>query len=586
MKKLFTLLFGIGFLLIPTASAYALSPSLSSGLVSYWKLDEVSGNAADATSTNTLLNNNSVIYVSGKFHNAASFDGLSSQSLSISDTSQSGLNFASGAPFSFGFWMKAALPTDGFDKAVFSKINTGGGYSLSLENGGWPHARIGSLLLQNEISPQSSTYSDHIYGAPSTLNDNLWHHVVVTYDGSLVTMYVDGTKVVDRIVGAISGSSTEDFMLGFGVAKGAHDYFDGQLDEVGVWGRALSDSDVTDLYNSYANTAPTASGASLSTNEDTGLSITLPGSDVDGDTLSFATTSNPTHGTLSTLVGSTTIYTPDANYNGTDSFDYVVGDGLATTSSATVSLTINAVNDPPILVPISSQTATSGDTVIFTATSTDVDGGAPIYSIASSSVGTSAATIDSTTGAFSWVTTGVAAGSYTFTISVSDGSAVATTTASIAILTSLVPPAPTPTPPVSPTPGASGGGVIGGGSLSVGYKNVANFVNLKPSTTSGLAAIQKALPPIVAPQTPPESPVATKTSAAPVAIAPPVQVSNPQSEIVSANSPQNLLTSTNSNQLASPVASGFNFHVPLWVCGVGATAAAGVGAWWWLGLAL
>ncbi|MDP9318162.1 MAG: S8 family serine peptidase, partial [Actinomycetota bacterium] len=81
-----------------------------------------------------------------------------------------------------------------------------------------------------------------------------------------------------------------------------------------------------------ANSAPTATAQSVTTNEDTAKDITLGGSDVDGNTLTFSIVNGPTHGTLSSIgtVGCTgtapkncladVTYTPSANYNGADSF--------------------------------------------------------------------------------------------------------------------------------------------------------------------------------------------------------------------------------------------------------------------------
>ena len=96
------------------------------------------------------------------------------------------------------------------------------------------------------------------------------------------------------------------------------------------------------------NDAPTATGASLSTDEDTAKSGTLVASDVDGNTLTFSKVDGPTHGTvtLNAATGAYT-YTPTANYNGSDSFTFKVNDGTVDSAVATVSITINAVNDAP-----------------------------------------------------------------------------------------------------------------------------------------------------------------------------------------------------------------------------------------------
>jgi hypothetical protein len=121
------------------------------------------------------------------------------------------------------------------------------------------------------------------------------------------------------------------------------------------------------------NEAPTVSSVSATTNEDTAnSSITLSGSDVDGNSLTYSVVSNPSNGTVS-ITGSTATYTPNANFNGTDSFTYKANDGSLDSNSATVSLTISAVNDAPTISGTSLTSFNAGDAYTFTPTVTDVD---------------------------------------------------------------------------------------------------------------------------------------------------------------------------------------------------------------------
>ncbi|HID94814.1 MAG TPA: tandem-95 repeat protein, partial [Candidatus Latescibacteria bacterium] len=98
------------------------------------------------------------------------------------------------------------------------------------------------------------------------------------------------------------------------------------------------------------NRTPTADAQSVSTNEDTPLSITLSGSDPDGDPLTYIVVTNPSHGSLSGS-GQTRTYTPSANYYGSDSFTFKVNDGIVDSDPDTVSITVNSVNDAPWIYP-------------------------------------------------------------------------------------------------------------------------------------------------------------------------------------------------------------------------------------------
>jgi PKD repeat protein len=122
------------------------------------------------------------------------------------------------------------------------------------------------------------------------------------------------------------------------------------------------------------NTPPAADGRLVTTNEDTALPITLTGSDADGDPLSFAVAGSPSNGSLSGTAPNL-IYTPDANFNGSDSFTFKVNDGNADSNPATVSITVNPVNDPPLADPNGPYRATVGRAVSFNgAGSSDADG--------------------------------------------------------------------------------------------------------------------------------------------------------------------------------------------------------------------
>jgi VCBS repeat-containing protein len=103
------------------------------------------------------------------------------------------------------------------------------------------------------------------------------------------------------------------------------------------------------------NDAPVAVGDAYVTDEDTPLTVAAPGvlgndSDADGDAISASLVSNVSHGTLVLNADGSFTYTPDPNYNGTDSFTYVATDGSLDSGVATVSIAVNPINDAPVAV--------------------------------------------------------------------------------------------------------------------------------------------------------------------------------------------------------------------------------------------
>ena len=69
---------------------------------------------------------------------------------------------------------------------------------------------------------------------------------------------------------------------------------------------------------------------------------------MDLDTLSIASFTQPADGTLVDNGDGTFTYSPNADFNGADSFTYTVSDGNGGTDTATVNITVNAVNDDPV----------------------------------------------------------------------------------------------------------------------------------------------------------------------------------------------------------------------------------------------
>jgi hypothetical protein len=127
------------------------------------------------------------------------------------------------------------------------------------------------------------------------------------------------------------------------------------------------------------NDPPVANTQSVSTAEDIAKSITLTGSDVDGDVLSYTVVTGPAHGSLTGVPPALT-YTPATNYNGSDSFWFKVNDGIVDSPLAMVTITITPVNDPPVANP--QNVTTPEDTPLgITLTGSDVDGDVLSYTV-------------------------------------------------------------------------------------------------------------------------------------------------------------------------------------------------------------
>jgi Big-like domain-containing protein/Kelch motif protein len=126
------------------------------------------------------------------------------------------------------------------------------------------------------------------------------------------------------------------------------------------------------------NNPPNAQDQSVTVARGTPKAITLTGSDLDGDVLTYSIVNGPSHGTLSGTPPNVT-YTPTGIYTGLDSFSFRTNDGMADSNLGTLSLSVR-VNSAPRTS--NSNVSTSEDTpVSFTVSATDSNGDALTYTI-------------------------------------------------------------------------------------------------------------------------------------------------------------------------------------------------------------
>ncbi|HGY56265.1 MAG TPA: tandem-95 repeat protein, partial [Caldithrix abyssi] len=120
----------------------------------------------------------------------------------------------------------------------------------------------------------------------------------------------------------------------------------------------LTDTTYQVVVVNSVNDIPVAANDSATTDEDNAVEIAVLSndSDADGDTLTVTQVSTPANGSAQINNGTTVTYTPDANFFGSDSFTYIVDDGNGGTDTATVNVTVNSVNDPPVAVDDSETT--------------------------------------------------------------------------------------------------------------------------------------------------------------------------------------------------------------------------------------
>lgn len=112
--------------------------------------------------------------------------------------------------------------------------------------------------------------------------------------------------------------------------------------------------------------APTANNDTATTDEDTPVDVNVLANDTepDGDTLSVVSVTQGSNGAVSINPNKTVHYSPNLNFFGSDSFTYTIDDGHGGQSTATVNVTVNAVNDAPTFtIDVLSQTVQYSDPI-------------------------------------------------------------------------------------------------------------------------------------------------------------------------------------------------------------------------------
>ncbi|MBW6462047.1 MAG: cadherin-like domain-containing protein [DPANN group archaeon] len=194
------------------------------------------------------------------------------------------------------------------------------------------------------------------------------------------------------------------------------DYDDAGVYTVRVTATDSAMSDYQDVTVTVANKnrAPVAADGSTTTYEDTSKDITLSATDADGDSLTYALVTAPTHGTVS-ISGATATYTPNANYNGADSFTFNANDGTVNSTAKTISITVTAVNDAPILTTISDISVFERQKITVKPIATDVDLDSLTFTANNSNL-----IWNTTSSVFEWTPDYLDSGNYTIIVTVSD----------------------------------------------------------------------------------------------------------------------------------------------------------------------
>jgi hypothetical protein len=244
-----------GIIVINYTPAAIPTCGVTSGLLAYWKFDEGSGtSASDSAGTNTGTLVASPTWAAGKVGGALTFNGTS-QYLTVPMVA--GLRTST---CSVAAWVKTTLDDD--ETAIgFSK---GSGYTdgYTIELGTNASAQLTNELITAFRNVGGTYYqAGYTTATRSQLLDGQWHHFVFTGDGSSTKIYIDGTSRTVSIDNSDSGICTNNanidtLRIGDQHTGGAEgNFFNGSIDDLRFYNRALSAGEVSQIYNAGAGCA-------------------------------------------------------------------------------------------------------------------------------------------------------------------------------------------------------------------------------------------------------------------------------------------------------------------------------------------
>jgi hypothetical protein len=229
--------------------------ALTDNLVAYWRLDEASGTRADSSgNARSLTANGSPVSRTGKLGDAADFVPGSSQYLSTGDATVRG-TITDAAGWTIAGWLYSD------DNATRDILG-----HMSLGNKGLYARYFGSFGVARELIVQwyDDAASAVLASAGVSFTSAAWNFFAVQYNSSDDKLYLrsNGTTAAGvSCAGRTFTTYSTHFTLGrFGGSAGA--YWDGGLDDIGLWSRTLSGAELDQLYNSGAGLDPTASTGS------------------------------------------------------------------------------------------------------------------------------------------------------------------------------------------------------------------------------------------------------------------------------------------------------------------------------------
>ena len=212
--------------------------SLPQGVAGWWKGD---GNAEDSAGTNNGTTGGGLTYTRGLIGNGFTFDGTSGF---VRITATTNLDVGRGAGLTIEAWINPADVGKGHPVVEWAGPAGTSGYGAHLWIG--HPSRPQGYFLANLVDTNGNWHL--IDSLPGAISTNRLQHVAVAYDktSGLARLFLDGTVVSEVNLGIFTPRTSQDLYIGKQAAAPSY-FFDGLIDEVGVYNRALSPAEIKSI---------------------------------------------------------------------------------------------------------------------------------------------------------------------------------------------------------------------------------------------------------------------------------------------------------------------------------------------------
>jgi hypothetical protein len=227
-------------------NAAPAASSLLTSLVAYWKLDEATGTRVDSTSRgNDLAPQHTPTNAAGKQGNALSVSRAGAQWCSIADNADLSMG---DIDFSIAAWVYFNNAAPGGDfPSQFGASGLGRQKSMYCTTMSQPR----SLALRSAATVRRLLAIEATTPANPSLST--WYFIVCWHDATANTINIrvndTTTYSASHSAGCFNGTSAFGIGNGFGDESYANGFWDGRIDEVGIWKKVLTSGEITTLYN-------------------------------------------------------------------------------------------------------------------------------------------------------------------------------------------------------------------------------------------------------------------------------------------------------------------------------------------------